>query len=681
MERIKKYIGAVVLGGTMLTIPSCSDTWDEHYDAGDGTSATKSLWELISENPKLSRFKEIAENATYYRDEKHPQANYTFKDMLDGSMLITAWVPENDAFTEDEFQNWLQMTKNGEGYTVQQQLMGNSIALYRQVATAGGVDTLTMLNGKKMVFDKNKFTMQGQELDEKNIPAVNGTMHTLATPLPFRYNLYEYLKDGNNAAANSLTTFHDYIIVNDTTYFDENRSIEGTPDINGDPTYVDSAYVNTNTLFFGTHKFPKEGNDDQYVTFDEGFGANITAEDSTYIMILPTDDAWNAAYQKLEKYYNYAARYVDKDKTESGSGNNSTVFRDITNVDSLKEKNIAMDITSPLCFNLHFQPNSAGNIGRWNLDDFMSDQGKRAEYFYNTFGDTLRSDETWEKSTLFEGTPVEVSNGVGILASSWNFPEKLYKPNLYIEVGNSFYRYSSGDGNAVGRAFSNDAAGEWVNTTGRVGENNFYYFYPQSATGSPKFEFKLIGTHGENRESFSSSIFGYESRCGEVMSGKYDIGVVMVPNYYIYSTDTIVHVIGNPGDPTITAIVNNETTDKKLQSLISSEKDEAIKQKMATIQLGDTVPVWHKIQATLSYSNGAANGRDATQTSATLTYDGEKVDTLWLFKDFEFPVSYKNLRQCYPTIQITSKAGSSDRQCIFTNSFCIDRIILRSKED
>ena len=665
MERIKKYIGAVVLGGTMLTIPSCSDTWDEHYDAGDGTSATKSLWELISENPKLSRFKEIAENATYYRDEKHPQANYTFKDMLDGSMLITAWVPENDAFTEEEFQNWLQMAKNGEGYTVQQQLMGNCIALYRQVATAGGVDTLIMLNGKKMVFDKNKFTMQGQELEEKNIAAINGTMHTLATTLPFKYNLYEYLKDAKNAAATNLTKFHEYIVVNDTTYFNETASIEGNPDIDGNPTYVDSVYTTTNTMFFSTHSFPKWTNTDQYLTYDESFGANINGEDSTFIMLLPQDNAWENAYQNIEKYYNYASRYVDKDKNESNT-TSTTILRNITDTDSLKEKNIIMDLTSPLCFNLHSQPNSAGEIGRWNLKDFMDEKGKSAAYLYNTFGDTLRNDDTWDKSILLEGTPVETSNGVGILKDKWDFPLKLYKPDLHIEVGYNFYRLDKADGKVQGRTFSNSRAQKWIDSMGRVAEENYYYFFPGSASGTPKFEFKLVGTHGENRET-------------EVMSGKYDIGIVMVPNYYMYSTDTISHFIGNPGDPTISAIINNETTDKKIKDLIKSEKDDAIRQKLENMQLGDTIPVWHKINATLSYCDGG--GRDKTEKSATLTYYGEKVDTLWLWKDFTFPYSYKNLRQCYPTIQIASTSTSSERQCIYTNSFCIDRIILRSKED
>ena len=370
MRKIQKYIGAAILGTVFMTVPSCTDVVDDHYHPDGGTSATGTLWDIITANPNLSNFRQIAEKATYYRDETHPQANYTFKDMLQGSLLITAWIPENSAFTDSTFQNWLNIAGTENGYTVQQQLLGNSIALWRQVATGGGVDTLTMLNGKKMVFDKDQFTMQGLPMKEKNVAALNGTLHTVLSPLPFKYNIYEYLKDANNASANNLNTFHEYLVDNDTTYFSENSSIEGNPDINGNPTYVDSVYFTTNTMFFGNKRFPSETNTDQYLTYDESFGANIIAEDSTFIMLLPSDNAWNNAHDMLEPYYNYASIYVDKEKQDQGT----TVYRNVANPDSLKEKSIAMDITSPLCFNLHYQPNAGGQIGRWKLDDFLAEK-------------------------------------------------------------------------------------------------------------------------------------------------------------------------------------------------------------------------------------------------------------------------------------------------------------------
>ena len=631
MKRMKKYIGAVVVGSAMLAIPSCSDTWDDHYVAGEGSTsaATETLWDIISSSsrPELKRFKEIAEKTTFYRDETHPQKNYTFKDMLQGSMQITVWVPENDAFTDAEYQDWLTMAET-KGYTVQQQLLGNSIALWHQVATGGGIDTLTMLNGKKMVFDKKKFTIQDIALNDKNIAASNGTLHTVSTLLPFKYNLYEYLKDEDNATSNNMTRFHDFIVSNDTNYFDKDRSVEGTPDAYGEPTYVDSAYTATNMLFFGTHRFPSNTNTDQYLTYDESFGANIIAEDSTFIMVFPTDNALAKATAKLAGYYKYATKYEDKKKGDEGS----TAYlpkedKTYIDADSLQEKSLNMDFYSPLCFNLHMQPNAGGEIGRWKLDDFLAETGQSAEYFLNTFGDTIRTDEKWDKTSLLQGTQVPLSNGVAILADEWNVPAKLYKPDINVEIDyRSLYRASKMADNDTyysSVSFSNAAASAWIDSVGRISKSNFYYVYPASPPTNPEIEFKLLGTSGdsENQES-------------EVMSGKYDIYVVMVPNFYMSSGDSIV---------------------------------------------GDTVK--HKIRAQISYCNGATSGKDKlSEWSTLLDYNGEKVQELLLFEDFEFPYSYKNLRFSYPTIKISTKTTTSERRNGYSNAFCIDRIILRSKD-
>lgn len=620
------------MGAAAMAATSCSDTWDEHYSAGEGNSATMTLWQQIQANPNLSKFAAIAEKAYYYKDETHPQAGYTFKDMLSGTQLLTVWAPENSAISEADYQKWLQLAQT-DGYTVQQQLMGNSIALFRNLATGGIDTTLTMLNGKKFRFDKAAPSMAGITLNEKNIAATNGTLHTVGSVLPFNYNLYEYLKDEANT---EVSKFHQLIIASDTTYFSANNSIEGNPDINGNPTYVDSVYFTTNTMFRGNKQFPSNTNTDQYLTYDESFGAQINVEDSAWVMVVPTDKAWEAAYNKLKKYYNYSPIYVDNEKANQGSTN---VYREVSNPDSLAEKCIAMDILSPLCFNLNIQPNGAGRKGTWQMEDFVAQRGQGAEYLVNTFNDTIRTDASFDKSSIFTGKPVKMSNGYGFVTDEWAFPRKLYKPDLNIEVGwQSLYNTTKATGTATSFSFSR-TNNLWCDTTGVVSEDNFYYIYPASASGNPKFEFRLVGTSSlsENQES-------------EVMSGKYDIAVVLVPNYYMTSNDsTIAYTTGTNGTA---AIVN-----------------------------GDTIPVKHKLTATLSYTNGNANGKDVTASSQVIDYDGTKVDTLVLFQDFEFPYSYKNLRQCYPVLTLTTKTTSAERKNGYSNDFCIDRILLISKED
>ena len=110
---------------------------------------------------------------------------------------------------------------------------------------------------------------------------------------------------------------------------------------------------------------------------------------------------------------------------------------------------------------------------------------------------------------------------------------------------------------------------------------------------------------------------------------------------------------------------------------------------------GDTIPVKHKLQFTLTYNNNVASGREASVKSEVIDWDGQKVDTLTIrfpkldgsnkgsyFNDVEFPYSYKNLRFCWPVLEVTSTASKTEvDRSGYTHNFCIDRIILRSKED
>lgn len=621
----------------VMAMPSCSDTWDEHYHGGEGVTATKTLWEQIQANENLSRFANIAEHTTYYKDEKHPLVNpetnqpYTFKDMLCGTQMMTIWAPENAYLTAEREAELLELAKTSP-YSAHQQFMANCIALFRQTTSDGGSIKLQMLNGKNMIFDRDNKTMYGIEIDDnaKNIPATNGTLHALKGVLPFNYNIYEYIKDANNAAENDITLFHQYVLNTDTTYFNESGSIQGNPDINGNPTYVDSAYINTNTMFFGTKRLTTT-NSEKNLTYMESFGANVVAEDSDFVMVIPTDQAWEKAYNDLKPLYKYAAKYLDNDD----GANNVVSYREVPDVDSLTNQSINMDIISPLCFNAHKQPKLASSGPLWTAQGIMNAADGDLKYILNTYGDTLRTDDTWQKTSLWNGKKqVEMSNGVGVITDEWNFPRKLYQPNLNIEIGwQSFYSNPAAAYNSYSTlniySFSKSAATKWdPDTVGSVSFDNFYEVTPKQNTQAPAVSFKLRGTNGENQES-------------EVMSGTYDIYLVCVPDFYKTSSDTI---------------------------------------------QGDTIR--HRITATLYYNDGVASkgGKEVKaelKRTENVIYEGRKVEAIKLFSDFTFPVSYKNLRYSYPTLTIGTYCSSTEYKATpypIRNNLCFDRIILVAKD-
>ena len=658
-NKFNKYIGAIALGAAILAVPSCSDDhFDVNYGGDNDNSAvaTKTLWELIEENPNLSRFKTLAETAKYWKDETHPVNNWTYKDVLKSGQLATVWAPENNYFTDQEYNNLLQRCAT-DGYNVQQQFISNHIALWRRNISDPGIDTIKMINGKNMVFDKTdttNCTIQGVALNKKNIPALNGTLHTIKGTTPFLYNFYEYLK-----FSPSMPLMSAYVVSKDTTEFIKDASIEGLPDKDGNPSYVDSVYRTTNILFDRVAYTPQSGAE----TWDmpqECFDARINVEDSAFIMVMPTDEAWIKAKQKLAHLYKYPEKYEDKQK----GNQNSSVIRSIADPDSLANMSINMDLTTPLVFNVNKQPKIGSKL--WTLDDFIANKGATAEFLLNTYGDTLRTTDTWDKTSIFNGDLIEMSNGYAYAATDWAFPRELYNPDIEVEIDNgSFYNTSNtqtyykvgSDTKTI--SFNNSLYSEISNKYGHVSHNNFFYLTGTGPQAVPHVEIKLLGNLA------STSPIVTRGQTAEVMSGKYDVYVVCVPYWY--------SVISNKG------LDDFYVYDEETEAYPVDENGKRIlnQQYIDSISNITKQSFWGQIR----YNNNAANGKDVTgKKSATIEYDGTKVDTLLVFEDFEFPYSYKNLTYSYPTLILEGATKSASAKKGFIYPLYIDRVILKSKE-
>ena len=658
-NKFNKYIGAVALGVAILAVPSCSD---DHFDVNYGSDknsaiATKTLWELISENPNLSKFQKIAETAKYWKDENHPVNNWTYADVLKSGQLATVWAPENDYLSDADYNSLLERCQT-DGYNLQQQFISNHIALWRRNISDSGIDTIKMINGKNMVFDKTnpeKYTLQGIALNEQNLAALNGTLHTIKGTTPFHYNFYEYLK-----FSSSLPLMSQYVVSKDTTMFFEDASIEGLPDKDGNPSYVDSVYRTTNILFTNKTYIPVSGAE----TWDmpqECFFARINEEDSAFIMVMPTDAAWTAAKQKIAHLYKYPARYEDKIKGNQGS----TVIRDIADPDSLSNMSMNMDITTPLVFNVNKQPKVGSKL--WTLEDFIANKGATAQYLLNTYGDTLRNTGDWEKTSIFNGELKKMSNGYAYEATEWAFPRELYNPDLEIEIdgtGAFYYTTNTSTYYKVGSdtksiSFNNSLFSDISRKYGQVSRNNFFYLAAPGPTSTPHVEIKLLG----NLPSTSPVVTYGQS--AEVMSGKYDVYVVCVPYWYRMISD-------------------NGAISENFYKWEIVEEDDVIKETRVINQdYIDSISAITKqcFTGQIRYNNNAANGKDVTnKKSPIIEFNGTKVDTLLVFEDFEFPYSYKNMTYTYPTLILEGATKSSSAKNGFIYPLYIDRVILKSKE-
>ena len=641
------------MGTALMAVPSCTDTWSEHYLTEDAYTANESLWEVLEGREDLSNFREIVQKAKFYRDEHHPAFTiegedtvyYTFKDVLNGNTPVTVWAPANEAMTQEEWDKFAAMAET-DGYNLQQQFLGNHIALYRKTMTKSGQETFRLINSKFATVNYDDSKLQKSNVVEKNIGARNGLLHVLESHNEFLFNLYEYIKFSGD-----VNTFSEYLVKRDTLYFEPSKSIEGLPDANGNPTYVDSVYVLNNMMFDMNSENPTSIDaNDAWMNNLNMFHAQLNTEDSAFVMIVPTDIAWETVTNKLKPYYKYVSTYPRMDKTKIGStkASTSSIFgarksyengKGYETVDSLQDVNINMDIITPLVFNVNLQPNN-GTV--WTLEKFMKGGYRECEYLLTTVGDTIRDvyEEingiktlVWSKNSLFEDASVkeqkEMSNGYAIVSDKWNYPRSYWMRDIDVDASEFKYYDKAASTNIEEFDINNTISKDWIDEYGRCSEQKYLHVAGRSASTNPEIAFALEGSKQ-----------GY----ADAMSGKYDVQIVLVPRWYETSQD---------GARDTTAVIQKN-------------------------RLICTLYYWDE---NLIGGSDLNYKKQNKIVSDKIEYSGEKVDTITVLTDVEFPVSYKNLLQAHPVLHITSdKISKDDEKANYSRTFNIDRIILKSKE-
>jgi len=228
-----------------------------------------------------------------------------------------------------------------------------------------------------------------------------------------------------------------------------------------------------------------------------------------------------------------------------------------------------------------------------------------------------------------------------------SIPREIYNPDIEVEIGtDAFYNkinytfYKVGE-NTRPIAFDNEAFSDITDKYGRVSNNDFFFIAPIT-TSNPVVEIKLLG----NMPS-TTNAFGLDEPA-QVMSGKYDIMVVMVPYWYSQI-------------PNDNGTIADEFFDQQYIDSISAIT------KMC-------------FSAQVRYNNNTIKKDAISKKTSVIEYDGSKVDTLMVFEDFEFPYSYKDLSYSFPTLILAGATRSTNVKKGFMYGLCIDRVILKSKE-
>lgn len=593
----KIYIGMAMMVAGLFVTSSCTDFDDYNKVETDrNPSATKTLWENIQQNPQLSDFASLVKKTGF--DENLNQTQY-----------YTVWAPLNGTFDASVFQS---MNNNA----LMRQFVQNHIASYAHSASGKINERVLMLNEKSYFFEgSSSYTFDDVVLQEANQPSSNGLMHTLNGVATFYPNLYEYITDPGLAEGKDLDSLRQFFLKYENTYLDTEASVAGSI-VNGMQTYVDSVMVTVNTLW-------------------NSLSAKIHNEDSTYMMLLPTNRAWRKGYERIKGYYNYLP--VTSVQT---FGSNLSTTRQTVDAAYWQDSLVCYYLTR----NLIYSNNDGYN--QW-MEKTASPLGR----------DTLR---TTTRRKLSNPTDIlgqtkerlKMSNGVGRLVDSLAFyPWETYAPErIYPANGNNLARLLNGNAQTV---IVNHPDPEKVDVTelNRNGNGTLSYLWVEPSGGFAKPELDVY--------------------LPDVLSTTYDFYCVFVPQNI------------DLGDSTATLpnrvvfTLNYCDENGNLKDYVFKDESEENKQKFEAYYEECKLPI-------LAENPKTTFSKPDNATMTAFSNDVSKVDTLYLGQ-FTFPVSYYGMSgndKICPNIKITSPFSVFNKALLagFSRDLRIAAIILKPKE-
>ena len=260
---------------------SCSDfsSYNSVVESSN-PSADRTLWENISAKGELSDFAQILQTVGY-------------DAVLNAPTTYTVWAPVNGTFNKDSIMALAQDAKTKK--KVIEQFVYDHLANYSHLESDPNDTVVYMLSKKLIRFsgkNTNSLTFDGKAInwgdDAFNTPSSNGILYTLNGMVPFRPNAYENIFSDKSQYGIADSHFNAYVKRYERIVLDKDASVKGEI-VNGNQVYDDSVTVTTNS----------------FVTSYSHLNAELNNEDSLYTIIIPTDAAWQKAYDKIKSYYNY----------------------------------------------------------------------------------------------------------------------------------------------------------------------------------------------------------------------------------------------------------------------------------------------------------------------------------------------------------------------------------------
>lgn len=493
----KLFKGCAFAVSALALATACSD---DHFDVVAQGDADKTLWENIQANKNLSEFQDLLTRITVMKSENDKTATLKYSELLASNQSFTVVAPVNGSF---DYKAWSDTINKAnllradeaterEGrqlmYIASNQFAMNHIARFN--SNLASEQTIHLLNGKNVQSVPgtfNEIPMEGTQ-----IHGSNGVLYTLKGLNPFAYNIYDFL-----SADPAISSVNAYIKdpAIETETFNENLSVPGAMNENGDMVYIDSIFTRTNLLL-------------------DGIGISLDDEDSCYVAVIPDNNAWEEALAKVKSIMNYAGTYS---YGWDGTGFTYTSDRGSAlklNADSLCEAKAKEAIIK----NMFFQPYRMGLESKKNrkiveymetADSLISSTGV---IFYNPAAKEGQPNQNPNPALRAEYVE-DASNGYVFKLPDYKFdPAYSFVSDLWFQPVSSFYTvYSSGctapTGNTVVLSTTNynkerdvvdedgNPTGEKTGVSGEVLNNTYQRFAIANNSQAMQVDFRLMDVY------------------------------------------------------------------------------------------------------------------------------------------------------------------------------------------
>ena len=267
----------------VIRLASCSD-WNDHYEGtADAASEGATIWQQMKATPELSDFCDVLEQTKVYRMHKKTPVSYA--DLLSGGQSFTVLAPVNNTFNKDSLLQLVQTVRGDSA--VEKSFVQNHITR-SLVSSSPNNAKMLMLNMKHMTMENG--LVDNTPVKLANTKSSNGMFHILQHALPYKHNILEMLCDNPQ-----LTDIGANIMSFNEDIFDPTSSVSNGV-IDGVPIYVDSVVYERNRLL-------------------ENVGL-LDAEDSTYLVVVPTTEGWREIYNETSQYFLYDKSVEKRDSLQ-----------------------------------------------------------------------------------------------------------------------------------------------------------------------------------------------------------------------------------------------------------------------------------------------------------------------------------------------------------------------------